>query len=118
MLKRAALLLFHEDPERWFTGAFVKVGMFRSNADLLYHDEIHGDLFAQMERTIEILRTKYMIAWITYEGVQRMETYPVPEAALREAVLNALIHKDDTVPPPSHPTSYPTSHPPSRARGR
>jgi len=96
MLKRAALLMFHEDPERWFTGAFVKVGMFRSNADLLYHEEIHGDLFAQMERTIEILRTKYMIAWITYEGVQRVETYPVPEAALREAVLNALIHKDYT----------------------
>ncbi len=65
MLKRAALLLFHEDPERWFTGAYVKIGMFRSESDLAYHDEVHGDLFAQMEQTVELLRTKYMVAWIS-----------------------------------------------------
>jgi ATP-dependent DNA helicase RecG len=35
-----------------------------------------------------------MKAWITYSGLQRIETYPVPEAALREAVLNAAVHKD------------------------
>lgn len=39
MLKRAALLLFHEDPERWVTGAWVKLGMFRGGADLAYHDD-------------------------------------------------------------------------------
>lgn len=94
MLKRAALLLFHEDPERWFSGAYVKIGMFRSESDLAFHDEVHGDLFTQMERTIDLLRTKYMVAWISYRGVQRVETFPVPEEALREAVLNALVHKD------------------------
>jgi ATP-dependent DNA helicase RecG len=35
-----------------------------------------------------------MKAWISYSGLQRIETYPVPEAALREAVLNAVVHKD------------------------
>jgi ATP-dependent DNA helicase RecG len=30
----------------------------------------------------------------TCQGVQRVETYPVPEEALREAVLNAIAHKD------------------------
>ncbi len=94
MLKRAALLLFHEDPERWVTGAYVKIGMFRSGADLAYHDEVHGDLFSQMDKTIELLLTKYMVAWITYRGITRLETYPIPEDALREALLNALIHKD------------------------
>lgn len=38
--------------------------------------------------------TKYLKALISYEGIQRVETYPVPEAALREAVLNAIAHKD------------------------
>ena len=37
-LKRAAVLLFHEDPEKFITGAFVKIGYFRSEADLAYHD--------------------------------------------------------------------------------
>jgi ATP-dependent DNA helicase RecG len=94
MLKRAALLLFHDDPERWVTGAYVKIGMFRSESDLAYHDEVHGDLFTQMDKTIELLTTKYMVAWISYRGLGRVETFPVPREALREAVLNALIHKD------------------------
>ena len=93
-LKRAAVLLFHPDPERFFTGAYVKIGYFRTNADLLYHDEIHGDLFTQVNQTMEILLAKYLKAMISYEGLQRVETYPVPEEALREAILNAVAHKD------------------------
>jgi hypothetical protein len=93
-LKRAAALLFDPDPERFFTGAFVKIGYFRTNADLLYHDEIHGDLFTQVEKTMDLLLTKYLRAGISYRGIQRVETFPVPEAALREALLNAIIHKD------------------------
>jgi ATP-dependent DNA helicase RecG len=93
-LKRAALLLFHPDPERYFTGAYVKIGFFANNVDLLYHDEIHGDLFTQVDKTLDLLLSKYMRALISYEGVQRVETYPVPEVALREAVLNAIAHKD------------------------
>ena len=93
-LKRAALLLFHPDPERFVTGAFVKIGFFRTNADLLYHDEIHGDLFTQVEKVQDVLVTKYLRAGISYKGLQRLERFPVPEIALREAVLNAIIHKD------------------------
>jgi ATP-dependent DNA helicase RecG len=37
---------------------------------------------------------KYLKAIISYRGIQRVETYPVPRAALREAMLNAIIHKD------------------------
>ena len=36
------------------------------------------------------LLNKYLRALISYEGIQRVETYPVPEEALREAVLNAV----------------------------
>ncbi len=93
-LKRASLLLFHPDPERFVTGAFVKIGFFRTNTDLLYHDEIHGDLFTQVEKTMDLLLTKYLKAGISYQGIYRLEKFPVPEAALREAVLNAIIHKN------------------------
>ena len=93
-LKRAALLLFHPDPEVFFTGAYVKIGFFRDNVDLLYHDEIHGDLFTQVARTIDLLSTKYLRAGIRYEGIRRVESFPVPRNALREAVLNAVVHKD------------------------
>ena len=94
LFKRAAVLLFHPDPEQFITGAYVKIGYFESNAELLFQDEAHGPLFSQVNKTLDLLLTKYTKAMISYEGIQRVESYPVPKEALREAVLNALVHKD------------------------
>ncbi|RMF10586.1 MAG: transcriptional regulator, partial [Alphaproteobacteria bacterium] len=99
-LKRAAVLLFHENPERFVTGAFVKIGYFRSDSEVAYHDLIQGDLFTQAARTIDLVRTKYLKAAISYRGIHRIERFPVPDAALREAVLNALVHRDYAVGAP------------------
>ena len=66
--KRAAALLFHQNPEKFFTGAYVKIGFFENDADLLYHDEIHGNLFEQSDKTMDLLLTKYMKIKIRYEG--------------------------------------------------
>lgn len=99
-LLRAAALLFHPEPDRFFTGASVKIAYFRSASELSYQDELHGDLFSQVRNTIDLLRTKYLKAAITYEDIQRIETFPVPSAALREAILNALVHRDYAVPAP------------------
>lgn len=44
-LKRAAILLFHRNPEKWVTGAYIKIGYFGEGSDLRYQDEIHGSLF-------------------------------------------------------------------------
>lgn len=93
-LKRAALLLFHPDPEKFVTGAYIKIGFFKTESDLLFQDTIHGNLLEQVEKTIELLFTKYIRAMISYAGISRVETYEYPVAALREAVLNAVAHKD------------------------
>ena len=95
-LTRAAVLAFGKNPEKLVTGAYVKIGFFRTHGDLLYHDEIHGSLLEQVEKTMDLLTTKYMRANIAYEGITRTETYDFPEDALREAVLNAVIHNDYT----------------------
>ena len=34
-LKRAAALLFYSDPERYVTGAYIKIGYFANDADIL-----------------------------------------------------------------------------------
>jgi len=93
-LKRAALLLFHPDPEKFVTGAYIKIGFFRSESDLQFQDTIHGNLFEQIEKTMELLLTKYTRALISYKGLSRIETYEYPEDALREALLNAVSHKE------------------------
>ena len=93
-LKRATALLFGKQPERFVPGATIKIGFFITDDDLRYQDEIHGDLFTQVEKTLEILRSKYLKAYISYDGLQRVEAFLFPLQALREALLNAVIHKD------------------------
>ncbi len=94
MLKRAAILLFHPKPEKYVTGAYIKIGYFENEADLMYQDEAHGNLFEQIEKAMDLLFTKYIKAIISYEDISRVETYEYPREAIREALLNAVAHKD------------------------
>ena len=94
LLKRAAILLFHSNPEKYVTGAYIKIGYFETDIELKFQDEIHGNLFEQIEKTMGLLFTKYIKALISYEGINRVETYEYPKEAVREALLNAIAHKD------------------------
>lgn len=89
----AAMLLFSKNPDKWQLGAYTKIGYFENDADLRYQDEIHGSLLEQIDKIMEVLYLKFMKAKISYEGIQRIERYFVAEEALREALLNALCHK-------------------------
>jgi ATP-dependent DNA helicase RecG len=93
-LKRAAILLFHPSPENFVTGSYIKIGYFQSDDELIFQDAIHGNLFEQIEKTIDLLFTKYIKAEISYEGINRVEKYEYPKEAIREALLNAIAHKD------------------------
>lgn len=93
-LTNAAALLFSSAPERWFLGAYIKIGYFENDADLIYQDEVRGSLLEQVDKTLDLIYFKYLKAKISYQGPQRIERYPYPEAALREALLNAIVHKD------------------------
>ena len=106
-IKRAALLLFHQDPENWIPGAYLKVGYFESATDLLHQDEIHGPLITMADRAEELVYLKYFKGIISYDGLQRIEDYPIPRQAFREALLNAIIHRDYSTGNPIHVHIYP-----------
>jgi ATP-dependent DNA helicase RecG len=93
-LKRAAILLFHPEPDRWFTGASVKIGYFQTGADLLFMDELTGPILTMPDRVLDLIFTKYFRGLISYRGIQRVETFPVAKDALREALVNAIVHRD------------------------
>ena len=91
---RAAVMTFHRHPERVATGCYTKIGFFENDATLLYQDEIHGSLLYQAVHVLDLLFTKYLRAKITYEDITRVETYPYPRMAIREALFNALVHNN------------------------
>lgn len=65
-----------------------------SESDLMFQDIVEGNIIQMTERVIELLRSKYLISNIHYEGLQRVERLEIPEDALRELINNAICHKD------------------------
>lgn len=106
-LKRAAVLLFHPNPETFVTGAYIKIGYFEADDELKYQDEVQGNIFDQIEKTIDLLFTKYIKSSISYEGLNRVEKYDYPKDAVREALLNAVSHKDYAGAVPIQISVYP-----------
>ncbi|HOK05471.1 MAG TPA: ATP-binding protein, partial [Victivallales bacterium] len=93
-LTRAGILLFGKNPKKFLTSAYIKVGKFLTDTDIISSDDIEGNFFEQVEKTMELLRTKYLISEIRFEGIYRKEELEYPEEALREAIINAVIHRD------------------------
>ena len=90
----AAVLLFHEEPTRYFTGASIKIGYFVENgAEIKYQDEIGGPLIKQVDEAIDKIYTKYLKGLIWYNGIYREEEFMFPREAFRELLLNSVNHK-------------------------
>ena len=90
----AAVLLFHRKPSKVVPGASILIGKMRNDADVVSSDEIKGSLMMFSRSILDILKVKYLYALISYDMPTRIETYPYPFDALREAVFNSLMHND------------------------
>ncbi len=94
-IKRAAVVLFGKNPGKFYHSFSVKIGRFgKSDADLRFQEVVEGNLIQLLERVPEILNSKFLIQPIDFEGLQRVEREEYPVAALREALLNALVHRN------------------------
>jgi ATP-dependent DNA helicase RecG len=94
-LNRSAILLFGKDPIRFYISSFLKIGKFgKSSSDLLSQEVVEqGNLFEMLDETLKILFTRFINSSISYEGIQRIETYEYPYEAVREILLNAFTHR-------------------------
>ena len=98
-LKNAALLLFGKEPLKFFASVRFKIGRFGlDEADLLIQDVIEGNIIQMADRVMEVLKTKYLVSPIHFDGMQRYEKLEIPKEALREILYNAIAHKDYTGP--------------------
>jgi len=94
-LKRSAIVLFGKDPGKFYPNTAVKIGKFGdTDADLKFHEVIEGNLIQMKERIEEMLNAKFFIHPINFEGMQRVERDEYPVAAVREMILNALVHRN------------------------
>ena len=98
-LTNAAVLLFGKNPQRYYPSAVFKIGRFGiDEADLRFQDVIEGNILQMAERVMDVLKAKYLISPVRFEGMQRYEKLELPKEALREILYNAIAHKDYTGP--------------------
>jgi len=91
----AALVLFGINPQHYFPFVKIRIGRFKDDATILADHQLSGNLFKQLEeaeRTIKSLINKRYI--ITGESFQRKEVWDYPIEAIREAILNAITHRN------------------------
>lgn len=91
----AGILLFSSEPEKYIQGAVIKCARFKGTEMDEFIDQkiIIGSLFSQIEETIAFFK-KNVKRSAKIEGIYRKEEYEYPEKAIREAVVNAVCHRD------------------------
>jgi ATP-dependent DNA helicase RecG len=60
---------------------------------LRYQDVEEGNIIVLLRNVLERLDQKYLIKNITFEGMYRIETLEYPTVALRETLLNSMVHR-------------------------
>lgn len=96
-LKRAAIALFGQDPSRFFPHQVVKIGRFgRGDEELKFQETVEGNLLYLLREVSSQLNRKFFVKPVDFEGLQRIEKGEYPVAAIREMLLNALVHRNYT----------------------
>jgi ATP-dependent DNA helicase RecG len=94
-LKRAAIILFGKDPGKFYPNTFIKIGRFaKDDTDIRFQEVEEGNLLTLLRGVLSQLNHKFLTRQIEFEGMYRIEKgeYPVP--AIREMLLNALVHRN------------------------
>ena len=94
-LTNGAILLFGKNPQRLLSTACIRIGLFKGNDEsvIISDKNITGNLFEQIDDVDSALKL-FTNMRAEIKGFQREDIWDYPLPALREAVLNAIIHKD------------------------
>ncbi|MDP2796078.1 MAG: helix-turn-helix domain-containing protein [Methanoregula sp.] len=102
-ITRGAILLFGKNPQASFTSAQIHMGRFRDAITIIDDKILKGNLFSQVDAAVQLFQQYMQVRYEFNEkpakteplsAMQRTEIWDYPIKALREAVINALIHRD------------------------
>ena len=93
-----AVLLFAKDPQRRFIQSEVKCIRFkgvRVTGEMIDLRTVDGDVFEQLTEAEKFIFNNIALsAWIEEGKIQRQERWEYPPKAIREALANAICHRD------------------------
>ena len=94
-ITNAAVLLFCKNPARFFSNTSVRCGRFKGflKEEIIDMKDFDSGLFENLDNIMKFLK-EHLFLRARIEGVIRKENWEIPLEALREAIINALIHRD------------------------
>jgi len=92
-LTNAAIILFGKNPQKYFLNAVLRIIRLKNEITAIGDRMIDGNLFKQVREGKEVIKN---FLGVKYEikGLVREEVWDYPLPAIREALINALIHRD------------------------
>ncbi len=94
----AAVLLFGKRPQSPLTQAVVHCGLFKQESRVIDDRMIDGSLIDQVEEALKFIQKNTNVEFVITGKPARDEIWDYPLEALREALINAVCHRDYTLP--------------------
>lgn len=95
----AGTLMFAETPENYIAEALVRCTKFNGTEgrDIIQTEDITGPVDFQASTSLKII-SKWISTNYSLQGEKLKQNLPIPIEALREAILNALLHRKYNIP--------------------
>ncbi|MCH8554089.1 MAG: putative DNA binding domain-containing protein, partial [Schleiferiaceae bacterium] len=95
-MKNGGVLFFGKHPETFFDTALIRCVAFEGiTKTQIFDDKVFtGPLVKQYEQAMQWLKGKLNVRYEIEGGGPRKEHWEIPETAFREAIVNALAHRD------------------------
>lgn len=94
----SALLLFSANPQQFFPAATIKCAHFHGTTiqkPIPDYKEFGGTIFQMAEQAVDFILSKISLSTGSRDNKILIDTeYEIPRAAIAEAVINALAHRD------------------------
>ena len=95
-MKNAGILLFAKSVTKFFINATITCCIFKgeSKVEILDRKEFDSDIYSNYESAILYLQKNLKTRYVIKDAGPRKEVLEIPEEVLREAILNAILHRD------------------------
>jgi ATP-dependent DNA helicase RecG len=94
----AAILLFRKDVKHFLSQAAIHCGRFKEEIIVIDDRMIEGTVIEQVDEAMDFIRKNINVQFVMTGRPAREQIWDYPLEALREALINAVCHRDYTIP--------------------
>ena len=93
----AAILLFSKETNKFISQAAIHCGRFKEKNIVIDDRMIVGTVFEQIDEAMDFIRKNINVEFVMTGRPERDQIWDYPLEALREALINAVCHRDYTI---------------------